>query len=334
MITCGTWADIWLNEGFATYCEALWYEHTGGYASYKSDIVGDANGYLSGNPGWPIYNPSWAENTPPTGTLFNTAITYNKGACVLHMFRYLLQDTTLFFNCLRQYATDTTNFKFKNSVTDDFVAKMSAVAGQDLTWFFDEWVKQPNHPVYANIYQFTGGGSSWQVGFQANQTQTNTVFHKMPIVLNISFATGPDTSIRVMNDANNQIWWWPFNRQPISFAFDPNNDIVLKQGSTVQGIINGIENQNEIPGTFALYQNYPNPFNPVTRISYDIPKRANVTLKIYNVIGQLVMQPVNEVKEPGKYNLEFDASNLPSGVYYYEIKVGSLTDTRKMVLIK
>jgi hypothetical protein len=137
-----------------------------------------------------------------------------------------------------------------------------------------------------------------------------------------------------MNDANNQIWWWPFNRQPISFSFDPNNDIVLKQGSTVQGVINGIESQNQIPGKFALYQNYPNPFNPVTIISYDIPKRANVSLKIYNVIGQLVMQPINEVKEPGKYNLEFDASNLPSGVYYYEIKAGSFTDTRKMVLVK
>jgi aminopeptidase N len=334
MVTCGTWADIWLNEGFATYCEALWYEHTGGYASYKSDILSDASGYLSGNPGWPIYNPSWAETTPPTGTLFNVAITYDKGACVLHMFRYLLQDTSLFFNCLYQYATDTTNFKYKNAVTDDFVAKMSTVAGQDLTWFFDEWVKQPNHPVYANIYQFTGSGSNWSVGFQATQTQTNTVFHKMPIFLKITFASGPDTSFRVMNDANNQIWWWPFNRQPISFSFDPNNDIVLKQGSTVQGVINGIESQNQIPGKFALYQNYPNPFNPVTIISYDIPKRANVSLKIYNVIGQLVMQPINEVKEPGKYNLEFDASNLPSGVYYYEIKAGSFTDTRKMVLVK
>ncbi|MGA2668345.1 MAG: T9SS type A sorting domain-containing protein, partial [Ignavibacteria bacterium] len=85
---------------------------------------------------------------------------------------------------------------------------------------------------------------------------------------------------------------------------------------------------------FALYQNYPNPFNPVTKIAYDIPKRTEVIIKIYNVLGQLVIQPVNEVKEPGKYNLEFDASNLPSGVYYYVIKAGSFTDTRKMVLVK
>jgi aminopeptidase N len=58
----------------------------------KNDINSDASGYLSGNPGWPIYNPSWADVTPPTGTLFNTAITYYKGACVLHMLRYTVGD--------------------------------------------------------------------------------------------------------------------------------------------------------------------------------------------------------------------------------------------------
>ena len=323
-VTCGTWADIWLNEGFATYCEAIWYEYTGGYTSYKNDINSDASYYLSANPGYPIYNP-------PMSDLFNEAITYDKGACVLHMLRYVLQDTSIFFNCLRGYCLDTTNFRYKNSVTDDFTAKISAVSGQDLTWFIDEWVKQPNHPVYANVYSFTPLGSNWQVGFLANQTQTNSTFHKMPLTIKVSFSTGPDTTIRFMNDQNNQFFAWYFNRQPISLQFDPNNDIVLKQGTTVLGIT---EIKSDVPEKFALYQNYPNPFNPVTKISYDIPKRANVTLKIYNVIGQLVMQPVNEVKEPGKYSLEFDASNLPSGVYYYEIKAGSFTDTRKMVLVK
>ena len=100
-ITCGTWADIWLNEGFATYSEAVYYEFTGGYTSYKNDIVADANEYLNSNPGWPMYNPSWAETTPDVNTLFNTAITYDKGACVLHMLRYLINDTTVFFNCFR-----------------------------------------------------------------------------------------------------------------------------------------------------------------------------------------------------------------------------------------
>ncbi|MEJ2595664.1 MAG: M1 family aminopeptidase, partial [bacterium] len=65
MISPGTWADLWLNEGFATWSEAFWYESYGGYNAYKNDIVSNANFYKSANPGWPIYNPAWAEETPP-----------------------------------------------------------------------------------------------------------------------------------------------------------------------------------------------------------------------------------------------------------------------------
>jgi aminopeptidase N len=234
MITCGTWADIWLNEGFATYCEALWYEYTGGYSSYKSDIMADASGYLSANPGWAMYNASWAVTTPSTNTLFNTAVTYNKGACVLHMLRYTLGDS-LFFATLKAYATDAVNFKFGNVVTADFITKVNDVTGRDMSWFFT-WVYQPNHPVYGNMYNFTNlGGGRWQVAFKARQTQTNAAFFPMPLTLTISFATGADTTFRVMNDANNQVFSFLFGRQPTSLTFDPNNDIVLKQGSTSVG---------------------------------------------------------------------------------------------------
>jgi len=345
MVTCGTWGDIWLNEGFATYSEALWYEKTGGYASYKSDINSDASGYLSGNPGWPMYNPSWAVNTPDVNTLFNTAITYNKGACVLHMLRYVLVDTTVFFNCLRSYAMDTANFKYKNTVTDDFTAKISAVSGQDLTWFIDQWVKQPNHPVYANYYQFADlGNGNWNVGFQARQTQSNTPFHRMPLTIRISFSTGSDTIFRVDNTANNQIWVWSFNRVPTAFAFDPNNDIVLKTGSTVAGTVPGTTgisvNNNELPKVFALKQNYPNPFNPVTNIRFDIPKRSNVVLRVYDITGRLVNEIYNGLSDPGEYTADFDAVKLASGVYYYEITANSLNggivfkDVKKMVVVK
>lgn len=341
MITCGTWADIWLNEGFATYSEALWLEHTSGYASYKSDINGAASSYLSGNPGWPIYNPQWAIITPNNNDLFNYAITYAKGASVLHMLRYVLQDTTVFFNCLRGYALDTANFRYKNSVTDDFAAKISSIAGQDLTWFIDEWVKQPNHPVYANIYQFINiGGGNWSVGFQARQTQVNTPFHKMPLTVRITFASGPDTTFRVMNDQNDQIYFWQFNRQPLTFAFDPNNDIVLKQGTTSAGIVGITAHNEEVPGVFALRQNYPNPFNPVTSIRFDVPKRAKVEIVVYDVTGRLVSTVFNGVSDPGKYTAVFDGTEISSGVYYYEItatelKTGKIfRDVKKMIMVK
>ncbi|RPI14550.1 MAG: T9SS C-terminal target domain-containing protein [Ignavibacteriae bacterium] len=333
LVTCGTWADVWLNEGFATYCEALWIENNSGYAGYKNSVNSFANTYLSQNPGFPMYNPAWAENTPGINTLYNYAVIYCKGAGVLHMLRYTIGDS-LFFAFLNSYATDTTDFKHKTAVTDDFTTKLNQVTGQDLTWFMNQWVKQPNHPVYQNAYSITNiGGGNWKVNFIAKQIQTNTPFHKMPVQVKVAFTSGPDTTIRVMNDVNNQEYEWTFNRQPAAsnpVVFDPGNDIVLKSATTVIGI----EELSEVPFEFALHQNYPNPFNPVTSIKFDIPKRAFVTLKIYNVLGELAAVPVNEIRNPGKYTLEFDGSNLPSGIYFYEINAGSFTDVKKMALIK
>src|SRR4030095_164887 len=320
--------------------KSLWIEHLSGYTAYKNDINSFASSYISGNPHWPMYNPSWAEVTPNNNTLFNFAITYAKGACVLHMLRYVLNDSAIFFNCLRGYFGDTANFKYKNAVTDDFTAKISAVAGQDLSWFVNEWVKQVDHPVYANIYQFTGGGSSWNVGFQANQTQGTTPFHRMPLTLRITFSTGPDTTFRVDNNVNNQVWWWTFNRQPTAFAFDPNNDIVLKQGTTTQGTITGISvNNNGIPKRYALHQNYPNPFNPVTKIRFDLPEASSVELKVYDLTGRVVSTIFKGNMGAGEYTADFDALNVASGVYYYEIYAkceskGIFKDVKKMVVLK
>lgn len=329
MITCGTWADIWLNEGFATYSEALWYEYTGGYTSYKNDINGDANGYLSGNPGWPIYNPAWAITTPNNNTLFNTAITYNKGACVLHMLRYTVGDS-LFFAALKSYATDTTNFRLKNAVTADFVTKVNQVTGQDLNWFFNQWVYSPNHPVYQNGYNFISlGGGSWQATFVARQTQSNPSFFKMPIELKITFASG-DTTVRVLNDANNQVFTFTFNRQPTGFQFDPNNNIVLKQGTTVLGV----PASDAMPGEFALHQNYPNPFNPTTTIKYDIASQTHVRMTVFSVLGSKVAELVNDNLPAGQYAVQFDGSNLSSGVYYYRLEAGAFSQTKSLLLIK
>lgn len=332
LITCGTWADIWLNEGFATYLEALWLENIQGYSAYKSDIVSDASGYLSGNPGWPMYNPDWAIVTPGNNELFNTAITYYKGACVLHMMRYTLGDS-VFFDALNSYATDSAGgFKYNNSVTDDFSSKVSSIAGQDMSWFIDEWVKEPNHPVYQNYYNFTqAGGGLWNAKFTARQTQTNTVFHKMPVVLKIGFSSGLDTLIRVMNDVNNQLFVFTFNRQPVSLVFDPNNDIVLKQASLILGIAN---DENGIPLNFSLSQNYPNPFNPNTIIVYELGISNYVTLKVYNSLGKEVATLVNQRQNAGRYEVEFNAGNFESGVYYYKMESGNFVETKKMMILK
>ena len=88
------------------------------------------------------------------------------------------------------------------------------------------------------------------------------------------------------------------------------------------------------PYTFSLSQNYPNPFNPVTSISYSIPQKGLVTVKVFDVTGKLVKTLVNETMEAGSNSVLFDASSLASGVYFYNIVSGSFTDTKKMILVK
>ncbi|MCX6305441.1 MAG: M1 family metallopeptidase [Bacteroidetes bacterium] len=235
MITCDTWADIWLNEGFATWTENYWWERTGGYTAYKNQINSDASSYLGSNPGWAISVPSWATTTPGTGTLFNYAITYAKGACVLHMLRYTLGDS-LFFATMQAYSNDT-NLRFHSASIADFNDKVNTVTGADYDWFFTQWIYAPNHPVYANQYYFEHlGGGSWDVHFLVKQTQVNAPFFKMPVILKIHFQDNTDSLIRVMNTGNYQEYLWTFTKQPASFTFDPGNEIVLKQATLTQGV--------------------------------------------------------------------------------------------------
>ena len=328
MITCGTWADIWLNEGFATYIETLWIEHLNGYNAYKNAIDDNAYNYLYSNPGWPIVNPDWAFNPPSNDILFNYAITYLKGSCVLHMFRYVVSDE-LFFDVLKQYAEDTVNFKYKTAVTEDFVAKVNEVTSGDYSWFFNEWLYYPDHPNYQNTYNFQDlGNGNWRVNFRARQTQLMTFF-KMPLELKIKFIDQSDTLLRVMNDSNLQWSSFNFNKQPIQLVFDPNNNIVLKQGSTVVGT-------DEMRKTEGLYiaQNIPNPFENNTVISYEIPDHSNVAISVYNLMGQKIKTLLNEKQEAGSHIYTFNAGNLKTGVYYYRIEACGQVKIMKMIVVK
>ena len=88
------------------------------------------------------------------------------------------------------------------------------------------------------------------------------------------------------------------------------------------------------PHTFKLNNNYPNPFNPSTKISYSIPKQSKVTLKIFDIIGNEISTVVNEEKPVGIYEVEFDASKLVSGVYFYKLQAGNFIETKKMILLR
>ena len=91
---------------------------------------------------------------------------------------------------------------------------------------------------------------------------------------------------------------------------------------------------NPLPRSFGLCQNYPNPFNPTTTISYDLPKAAYVTLKVYDLLGREITTLIDESKQPGTYTATWDASSRASGLYFYRMTAGEFVETKKAVLLR
>ena len=95
-----------------------------------------------------------------------------------------------------------------------------------------------------------------------------------------------------------------------------------------------VESDNSVPAMYSLAQNYPNPFNPTTTIEYALPHAGYATLRIYNVLGEEVATLVEGEQAAGTFKTTWDASDLPSGVYFYRLTAGEYVQTRKMVLMK
>lgn len=115
------------------------------------------------------------------------------------------------------------------------------------------------------------------------------------------------------------------------YRVSPNQDILTIKYSQVNGIT---QLGNEIPQSFKLEQNFPNPFNPVTNIGLQIADFGFVSLRLYDVSGREIKQLVNEELNPGIYNVDLDASGIPSGVYFYRLETKNFAETKKMILIK
>ena len=106
---------------------------------------------------------------------------------------------------------------------------------------------------------------------------------------------------------------------------------LILSGATITGVE---DFGKQIPSSFAVSQNYPNPFNPTTTIQYLLPKGAIVKLKIFNILGEEVSLVVNEFKEAGIHQAQWNANNVPSGVYFYRLQAGENVETKKMILLR
>jgi len=118
----------------------------------------------------------------------------------------------------------------------------------------------------------------------------------------------------------------------VEYDADPIRDIIINT-SSIPTDING-DTSFEIPDKFQLIQNYPNPFNPSTKINYTIPSSSNVSIKVYNSLGEEITTLMNTFKTAGKYTVEFNSEDLPSGVYIYRMIAGNYSCTNKMLLLR
>ncbi len=217
-ITCKTWSDIWLNEGFATYAEAIWQERKPGSsgAAALRNAMNDrrpSSGAVDGTVYCYDYqNPS---------RVFDSNLTYRKGGWVLHQLRHIVGDQT-FTEILQAYRAA---FDGSAATTAEFIAVASGVADQDLNWFFQPWVYQGGAPTYEYGWTTALIGGQNYLRLSIAQTQSVATTFTMPIDVVITTGAGTiNTSVR--NDARTDNFLIPIDAPATGVALDPNNWIL------------------------------------------------------------------------------------------------------------
>jgi aminopeptidase N len=322
LITCANWPNIWLNEGFAKYSEALYTEAKYGTAAYHRFMASQASDSKS------ALGSIYQRDTSVVRQLFDFRLVYQKGAVVLHMLRHVLGDS-VFFRAMRSYVDDP-RFRFNVATTEGFRNVCETVSGQQLGYFFNQWVYGEKYPRYTFSWSTRPSSGGHEVAIKIKQTTgtTNPSFFMMPIDFKLS-TTDWDTTVVLFNVVNEQEFVLYVSHKPTTVALDPDGWILHDDESSI----------SPLPTRYVLEQNYPNPcpFNSTTRIKFSIPPvgtRQAVSLRVYNILGQEVAALVNERLDPGIYETVFDVSGLPSGVYFYRLLAEGFLATRKFILLR
>ncbi|MEO8514660.1 MAG: T9SS type A sorting domain-containing protein, partial [Ignavibacteria bacterium] len=190
------------------------------------------------------------------------------------------------------------------------------------------------------IIKTTNGGDTWEPNLILSYGFINSIF--FTDAFTGYYVTGSGMG-KTTNGGQNWLGQNCFSQSSLSVIVftSPNTGFVAGGkgiiGKTTDGggVLVGQNNIGDIlSNIYSIFQNYPNPFNPVTNIKFDIPKRSNVKISIYDILGKEISVLVNEEMNPGTFEVNWDASNFPSGVYFYKIVTDNYSESRKMVLIK
>ncbi len=213
MVTCANFHHIWLNEGFATYSQAMWEElHNGGIEALHDEMAskqywGDGTIFV--------------DDTTNVWNIFNGNLSYNKASWVLHMLRHIIGDET-FFAGLQEYGDQ---YRFSSAVTEEFIAVMSEVSGRDLTPFIDRWIYGEYYPEYVSTptaIQLTD--DNWSVDVQISQVQDSPIF-EMPVDVVIETDTDTYTFVSEVTEQN-QVFSFTVEGLPLQVSLDPDHWIL------------------------------------------------------------------------------------------------------------
>ena len=320
-VTCARWPELWLNEGFATYCEALWQERRYGPQEYRNLMDFRMTRALQAK------GSLYVTDTANIANLFDNTRVYSKGASVLHMLRHVVGDS-LFFTSLQRYLADP-RYRFGTATTDDFRSVCESVTGTSLTYFFDEWVFGDGYPRYDSHWTSSQvpGGNALTITVDQTTTSPQQSFFTMPVDIRIA-GGDRDTTVVLFHAFSGQQVTVTVPFVPATVDLDPDNWI-LRQ----------LIPRSVLPGAFSLSQNYPNPFNPGTTITYILPRRSTLRLAVYTVLGEEVAVLREGLEDAGQHSVTWDGMSgsgvpMPSGVYFYSMSAGTYSATKKMLLLR
>ncbi len=293
-ITCGTWKDIWLNEGITEYLAGLDVENYAptSFVSWKSGKINNITAVTNGA----VYlTDAEALNV---GRIFSSRLSYNKGSMVTHMLRWKMGDTA-FFQALRNYLNDS-NLAYGYAITTDFKAKLEEVHGSYLDEFFNDWIYNQGYPTYTITAQNWGAG---QAKITVNQTQSDpsVLYFEMPLQIRFSDVDGVTHDVVVNHTSNGQEFIVSVPFVVTGVTFDPNKHIISRNNVATLA-----SNSFDLEQTISVY---PNPANDELHIM--MPTSVQLEkVEIFNTLGQLIGQ---------KTDHDFSISELASGIHLLKI---------------
>lgn len=296
-VTAGSWSDLWLNEGFATYSEYIMLENL--YPGQEVNDMQNTHNSVMSDPAGSV----WIEDSLNSARLFNGRLTYNKGAAIIHTLRYLINDDVVFFNVLK---THLQNQAFSTSSADEFFNTAEGLSGLDLTNFKNEWYYGEGFPTYNGTWNQIGAQ------FYLNLDQTTSASGTTPLFTNDVDVTlirsgASDTIIRVQVDNQSEFLELSISGTVTDIEIDDENWIVNEDGTIEHDP--SFTSINEY--ALANFHIYPNPANNILQVESDLTIEK---INIYNNSGQQVKSITTS------FNMNsIDITELSSGMYIIEL---------------